>query len=98
MLEEVARLTIALAVTSIALRLPTDYYRRRARSLAVVLGPVMVGMWLASSLVTYLVLSVPPLVALLVHGMTATPLTLRYGRLEGGSGLASILDGRLKAD
>lgn len=40
-LEEIARLTVALAVTSIALRLPENYFRRRARSMAVLLGPGM---------------------------------------------------------
>jgi len=36
-LEQVARLTVAIAVTSIALRLPPGYYRKHARTLAVVL-------------------------------------------------------------
>lgn len=43
-LEQVARFTIAFAVTSIALRLDPAYLRRRARSLAVTLGPGMVLM------------------------------------------------------
>ncbi|MFC6826108.1 cation:proton antiporter [Halopelagius fulvigenes] len=71
-LEQVARLTIAVAVTSIALRLPPSYYRRRARALAAVLGPGMAFMWLASSLVAYAALSLPPWTALLV-GAVVTP-------------------------
>lgn len=66
LLEEVARLTVALAVTSIALRLPRDYFRRRATTMAAILGPGMVAMWLASALAAYAVLDVPLLVALLV--------------------------------
>ncbi|XVH30835.1 cation:proton antiporter [Haloferacaceae archaeon DSL9] len=72
LLEQVARITVAFAVTSIALRLPPPYFRRRARSLAAILGPGMVVMWLASTLVVYAVLPVGPLVALLV-GAVVTP-------------------------
>lgn len=71
-LEQVARLTVAIAVTSIALRLPPAYYREHARSLAVVLGPVMMFMWLASSLVAWLSLPGSVWVALLI-GAVVTP-------------------------
>ena len=71
-LEEAARLTVALAVTSIALRLPHDYFRQRARSMAALLGPGMVIMWLVSGLVTYAVLPVSLLVAMLI-GAIVTP-------------------------
>jgi NhaP-type Na+/H+ or K+/H+ antiporter len=71
-LEQVARLTVAIAVTSIALRLPPGYYRKHARTLAVVLGPVMVYMWLASSAVAWVTLPVSMWVALLV-GAVVTP-------------------------
>lgn len=72
LLEQVARITVALAVTSIALRLPPEYYRGRARSLAAILGPGMVIMWLASSLVVFLLIPVEPGVALLA-GAVVTP-------------------------
>ncbi|WP_232702116.1 cation:proton antiporter [Halobacterium wangiae] len=72
LLEEVARLTVAFAVTSIALRLDPAYFRARARSLAVLVGPGMVLMWLLSALVAYAVLPVGPVVALLV-GAVVTP-------------------------
>lgn len=49
-IEQAARLTVALAVTSIALRLPENYFRRRWKSMAVLLGPGMVSMWLVSGL------------------------------------------------
>jgi sodium/hydrogen antiporter len=64
--EQAARLTIALAVTSIALRLPSDYFRRRVRAMATILGPGMVGMWLASAAAVYVLLDLPVWVALLV--------------------------------
>lgn len=71
-LEQLARLTVAFAVTSIALRLEPAYFRARARSLAVILGPGMIAMWLASALVAYVVLPIGPLVALLI-GAVVTP-------------------------
>ena len=72
LLEVLARFTVAFAVTSIALRLDPLYLRDRARSLAVLVGPGMVVMWLLSSLVASLALPVGLLVALLV-GAVLTP-------------------------
>ena len=72
LVEQAARLTIAIAVTSIALRLPEDYFRRRVRAMATILGPGMVGMWLASAAVVYVVLDLPVWVALLI-GAIVTP-------------------------
>lgn len=71
-LEQVARLTVAIAVMSIALRLPGDYVPRRARSLAVLLGPGMVLMWLVSGLVVFLSLDVTFRLAMLA-GAAVTP-------------------------
>jgi NhaP-type Na+/H+ or K+/H+ antiporter len=72
LLEVLARFTVAFAVTSIALRLDPRYLRDRARSLAVLVGPGMVVMWLLSSLVASLALPIGLLVALLV-GAVLTP-------------------------
>jgi NhaP-type Na+/H+ or K+/H+ antiporter len=71
LIEEIARLTVALAVTSIALRLPADYFRRRAASMAVLLGPGLAIMWLASGLVADWLLAVPFWVAMLVGAVVA---------------------------
>lgn len=72
LLEQVARLTVAVAVTSIALRLPPTYYWERRRSLAVVLGPVFAVMWLSSTFVAALALPVG-LHAAAVLGAVVTP-------------------------
>ncbi len=72
LVEEIARLTVAIAVTSIALQLPRDYVRERARALLVVLGPVMAVTWLVSSAVAYLTVPVSVATALLV-GAVLTP-------------------------
>ena len=71
-LEEVARLTLAVTLIGVALRLPEGYILRHWRSLAVLLGVLMPLMWLVSGLLTYLILGVPFLVALLV-GAIVTP-------------------------
>jgi NhaP-type Na+/H+ or K+/H+ antiporter len=71
-IEQVARLTVALAVTSIALRLPANYFRERLRSMAALLGPGLLIMWLASGVVTYLTLPLSLPVAMLI-GTIITP-------------------------
>ncbi|MDP9457338.1 MAG: sodium:proton exchanger [Actinobacteria bacterium] len=71
-LEQAARLTIAVSLMGIALRLPSGYPLRRWRSLAVLLGPVMVLMWLASGLLAFFVLGVSFWAAMLI-GAVVTP-------------------------
>ena len=70
--EQAARLTLAISLMGVALRLPKGEPFRGWRSLAVLLGLVMPLMWLASGLLVYLILGVPFLVALLV-GAVVTP-------------------------
>lgn len=65
-LEEAARLTLAIALMGIALRLPPGFFRRRWRSLLVLLGAGMPLMWLASSLLSFWLLEIPILLALLI--------------------------------
>jgi NhaP-type Na+/H+ or K+/H+ antiporter len=72
LLEQLARFTVAIAVMSIALRLPQDYFVRRARSMAALLGPGMVLMWLASGLVVASLLDVEFWLAMLL-GAVVTP-------------------------
>lgn len=71
-IEQAARLTIALAVTSIALRLPQNYFRERTKAMATILGPGMIMMWLISGLLVYVILGFPIWIALLV-GAIVTP-------------------------
>jgi sodium/hydrogen antiporter len=71
-LEQAARLTLAISLMGVALRLPKREPLRGWRSLAVLLGLVMPLMWLVSGLLVYLILGVPFLVALLV-GAVVTP-------------------------
>lgn len=71
-LEQAARLTVAISLMSVALRLPAGYPFKSWRSLAVMLGPVMALMWLASGLLAYFLLGLPFWLAMLV-GAVITP-------------------------
>ena len=71
-LEQATRLTLAISLMGVALRLPERFFFRNWRSIAVLLGLVMPFMWLASGLLVYLILGLPLLAALLV-GAVVTP-------------------------
>ena len=71
-LEQAARVTLAISLMGVALRLPKWDPFRRWRSLLVLLGLVMPFMWLSSGLLTFFILGLPFWVALLV-GAVVTP-------------------------
>lgn len=71
-LEGAARLTLAVALMGVALRLPVGYLSRNWRSLAILLGLVMPLMWLSSGLLAYLILGLSFPLAMLV-GAVITP-------------------------
>ena len=71
-LQQAALLTLGVALMGTALRLPASYISRNLRSLAVLLGLVMPLMWLSGSLLTYLILGLLFLVAVLI-GAVITP-------------------------
>ncbi|MGP1387774.1 MAG: cation:proton antiporter domain-containing protein [Thainema sp.] len=58
-LEQAARLTMAIGLMGIALRLPQHYGRQHWKALAVLLGLVMPLMWIASGLLVYLIMGFP---------------------------------------
>lgn len=71
-LEQVARLTVALSLMAISLRLPRAYVLRNTRPLALLLGPLMLAMWLASGLLVHGLLGLGLWASLLV-GAVLTP-------------------------
>ncbi|NDJ20504.1 sodium:proton antiporter [Nostoc sp. B(2019)] len=71
-LEQGARLAIAIQVMGVALRLPKAYPFQHWRILSVLLGLLMPLMWLISGLLVYLLLGLPFWVAMLV-GAVITP-------------------------
>ena len=70
-LREAARVTLAIAVTGAAMRLPAYWLRQNWRGLAVALGPGMLLMWGAGALVSALTLGLPMLQCLLLGAAVA---------------------------
>ena len=70
-LREAARVTLAIAVTGAAMRLPAYWLRQNWRGLAVALGPGMVLMWLAGALVSAVTIGMPALDCLLLGAAIA---------------------------
>jgi NhaP-type Na+/H+ or K+/H+ antiporter len=70
--EETARVTLAIGLMAVALRLPSGYVVGHWRPLAVLIGIVMPLMWVGSSVLTYLFLDLSLVIAFLV-GAIITP-------------------------
>lgn len=71
-LEQGARLTLAIGLMGVALRLPKNDPLRRWRSLGLLLGLVMPFMWIASGLLVYLIIGLPFWMSMLI-GAVITP-------------------------
>lgn len=71
-MQETARVTVAVAIMAAALRLPRGYLRRRWRELVLILTVGMLAMWAVSSLLAWLILPVSVLAAALI-GAVITP-------------------------
>ncbi|AKB81130.1 hypothetical protein MSBR3_0552 [Methanosarcina barkeri 3] len=71
-LEEAARLSLAVGVMGVALRVPSSYIIKNWRSIAAMLGIVMPFMWIMNSLLVYWLLDFNFLTALLL-GAIMTP-------------------------
>ncbi len=69
--QQVARVTLAISVMGAALRLPESYVRHHWRELAVILGLGLPLMCLSGSALAYFMLSVPLLTALLIGSVLA---------------------------
>ncbi len=72
LLEEVARLTLAVSLTGVALRLPHGYWRHSVRWIVVIIGLGMAGMWAVATGLVWAFTDMPFLVALAV-GAIITP-------------------------
>lgn len=70
--EQAVRLTLAVSLMAVALRIPRGYMLQRWKPLLLLLGPIMVCMWLTSSLLVGWLLSIPLWPALLC-GAIITP-------------------------
>jgi NhaP-type Na+/H+ or K+/H+ antiporter len=72
LVEQTARLTLAIGLMGVALRLPRDFLFRYWRSIAVLLGLVMPIMWAVSGLLAFAILGLPFWTAMLL-GAILTP-------------------------
>ncbi len=72
LLEQAARLTLAIGLTTVVMRFPRHYVTSHWRSLGVLLTLGMVLMWASTAALVLLVTRLAPLVAVLV-GAIATP-------------------------
>jgi len=70
-LREAARVTLAIAVTGAAMRLPAYWLRQNWRGLAIALGPGMLLMWAAGALVAGVTIGLPTLGCLLLGAAIA---------------------------
>ena len=70
-LREAARVTLAIAVTGAAMRLPAYWLRQNWRGLAVALGPGMLLMWGAGALVSAAIVGLPLMGCLLLGAAIA---------------------------
>lgn len=71
-LEQAARITLAIGLMGIALRLPQTYTLHHWKSLAILLGLVMPFMWLVSGLLVYFIFKFPFWEAMMI-GAALTP-------------------------
>jgi NhaP-type Na+/H+ or K+/H+ antiporter len=71
-LEEAARLTLAIGLMAVALRLPKHFSFEHWRSLVMLLCLLMPSMWIISAVLIFIILDLPWLTALLV-GAVVTP-------------------------
>ncbi len=72
LLEGAARLTMAVALIGVALRIPCDFPRANWRAMVILLGVGMPLMWAISTALIYYVLAIPFWLALLI-GAIITP-------------------------
>lgn len=72
-LEKAARLTLAVGLIGVALRVPREYPRRHKGEMAMLVGLEMVLMWAISTALVYLILGLPYWLAALIGAIvTAT--------------------------
>ena len=84
-IEQFARLTVGLAVMAAALRLPQRYIREHSRSMSVILIPGMIGMWLVSGGLVYVLLDASLWIALLIGAIVTPTDPILAGTIVTGS-------------
>ncbi|MCO6187773.1 cation:proton antiporter [Rhizobium sp. L1K21] len=83
-LEELARLTLCIAVMAAALRMPRHYLSNAYLSVAMAIGPLMLCTWAASAAAAYFVLQLPLLLSLLIGAALAPTDPVVAGAIVNG--------------
>jgi len=97
LLQEICRLTLAMAVMGAALRLPIGYERRHWRSMAVILGIGMPLMWLTSTALAMLCLGFTFLPALALGAAMSPTDPVVAGSISGGKLTKRLLTTRIRS-
>lgn len=96
LLEQVARLSVAMAVMSIALRLPEGFFRDHLRTMSLVLGLGLLAMWLVSGALTYWLLGLQLWAALLVGAIVTPTDPVVSGSIVGGQFAEKAIPARVR--
>ncbi len=95
-LEQASLVTLAVALVGVALRLPVGFITQNWKPLVVLLGLAMPLMWIISGLLTYLILGVPFLVALLIGAIVTPTDPVVSSSIVTGDVAEANLPGRLR--
>ncbi|WP_181408176.1 cation:proton antiporter [Pararhizobium mangrovi] len=95
-MHELARLTLALAVMSAAIRLPMTYISDNWRSLTIVIGGGMIVMWLIGSILAAFCFSFGWMAALLVGAVVSPTDPVLAGVVTSGSIAERNIPGRIR--
>lgn len=95
-LEELARLTLAIAVMAAAIRLPRDYFSRAWFSVAMALGPLMVLAWATCFALAYFLLPLQLLPALAVAAALVPTDPVVASAVVNGKIARKMLPGRMR--
>lgn len=95
-LEQAARVTLAMGLMGAALRLPRFFAQQHWRSLAVLLGLAMPLMWLASSALIYGVLDISLLLALVIGAAVCATDPVVASTIVTGSLAEKEVPGRMR--
>ncbi len=95
-LKEAARVTLGISVMAAALRLPAGYNLRHFRALAILLGPGLLLMWLASFGLAWLFIGGPLLVVLAIGAALVPTDPVVAGAIASGGLADRLLPARIR--
>ena len=96
LVEQAARITLAIAVMGAAMRLPHGFVTRHWREMSLILSAGMLGMWLMSSLLAYLCFALPLLSALLLGAMITPTDPVLADSIVTSRTAEAVVPGRLR--